>query len=298
MTTKTSITETERICEYVADIRGFKESLFALYDQDGYKLVRKIRDPGGSTWGYRLMLDNSSEKTTGSSMGEDEIKLFYDICHIIKPSATFVVGHAFGMSTFCLATAWPQGKVIAIDNWSEGEHAKFARDLTFRIIRNHALDNVVIHTGSSPQDTPAALAGQAEKLSLVFIDGLHTDEAAYADFQGVKDRLGEDSVVLWHNVDDVPRAFERAYAEFASRLFDQHSVLRTHGPIGIFYNSRTQSLLHTYLQDLCLIWENWEVYHRTMRSSGKIQEFERLRKHPIVRIVRRIERMLKIAPSL
>ena len=110
--------------QYYQDLSKIKEASFNYYKEKGITFERKQHPRGlGTTWGYRLSSSHAtknSQKTSGSSIGEDEIKLFYDICSLISPSASYVIGHSFGFSTLVLALSNPEGVVIAIDNWSEG----------------------------------------------------------------------------------------------------------------------------------------------------------------------------------
>ena len=254
------------MADRVRSLRDFKQRLFALYEVEHAALA-----PKGVPWrlglshGYRLdsWADaRAATKLTGASIGDDEIKCFFDICTLTQPKLLYVIGHAFGLSTFCLALAAPEGRVVAIDDWSEGEAGTVARDLTFRIIERAGLANVFVYTGRSPGDTMDALASAGapdRRLDLAFIDGLHTNEAARADYEGFHERLDRRSVVLWHNVHAVAPAFYGAFDELGSKLFDSHAVLFTQGPLGIFYDSREHPLIRTYLEDESLIWPDWQL---------------------------------------
>ena len=284
---------------YIEELRAFKRALFGLYEQQACKLAKKqALRAGGTTWGYRLAAWDGQagfEKITGSSIGEDEIKLFYDLCQLVQPTYSYIIGNGFGFSTFCLALAWPAGEVIAIDNWSEGEQGLLARDLALRIIEANNLRNVHIHTGSSPQDTPAALAPlralhESGRLSLLFIDGLHTNEAARADFLGALDYLDRHSVVLWHDVHAVRETFELCYQMKGNALFDRHFVLRTYGPMGIYYNSQAHPLIDSYLKDSCLIWYDWEKFMEALRNVDYFAQLFALQRSLPWRIASRLQR--------
>jgi predicted O-methyltransferase YrrM len=291
----------DNFIQYVNEYRTFKEKLFGLYKNQGAVLEKKeVPWTLSTTCGYRLASWDkvkSQTKLTGSSIGEDEVKIFFDICRIVKPSASYVIGHAFGLSTFCLALAYPENHVIAIDNWSEGEEGSIAKKLTESIIETNRLSNVSIYTGSSPKDTPSALAciekSNKGKLSLAFIDGLHTNEAASADFTGILPYLDEKSVVLWHNVHVVSEAFDSGYNEKEKLLFDQKSVLRTHGPLGIYYSKNAHPLLHIYLKDSSLEWPRWEKYITILTKEKWILDQLALREKPLWKAASALYRKLK-----
>ncbi len=258
---------------YLDAVGAYKTRLFDLYSSAGAVLGRKETPRGGgTTWGYRLISCpgfDSGGKMTGTSIGDDEIRVFYDICQLIRPRRSLVVGNGFGLSAFALALAWPAGQVVTMDNWSEGEAGIAARDLSLRICRDGGMEGrVTIFTGTSPQDTPAAMAPWAEQgegtLDLAFIDGLHEEAAAAADYEGLRPYLHSGSVVLWHNVHATPQAFEKASASW-----NAHFVLRTYGPLGIDCQPAEHPLLHDYLQLSNLIWNDWPRFLRALLKSGK-----------------------------
>lgn len=262
---------------YLDDVRLYKERLFELYSSAGAVLGRKETPRGGgTTWGYRLISCpgyDSGGKPTGTSIGDDEIRIFYDICQLIKPQRSLVIGNGFGVSAFALALAWPAGEVVAMDNWSEGEAGIVARDLCLKICHAGGMDGrVTIFTGTSPADTPAAMQplvrrGQ-DTLDLAFIDGLHKDEAAAADFQGLRPCLRRHSVVLWHNIHATSRAFTESDTSGVGAQWDKHCVLRTYGPLGIYYHSEEHPALHQYLTLSNLLWSDWSRYLRALLKTG------------------------------
>ncbi|HWG51876.1 MAG TPA: class I SAM-dependent methyltransferase [Gemmatimonadaceae bacterium] len=252
---------------YYTGYRAFRQQLFDLFTAEGAVLETKdIPSSLGTTWGYWLSEWDGRHpemQRSAASIGEDEIKLFYDLCQLIQPARSYIIGNSFGLSTFCLALAWPAGFVVAIDTWGDADTLNMAKPLFERIMAHHDMANVRVHTGASPQDTPAALTlfpTTAKPLSLYFIDGLHRNPAALHDFEGALPFLDSSSVVLWHNVNAVSESFRMAYEQGGRALFDQHHVLRTHGPLGIDYSSTAHPLLHAYLHDATLIWNNWEYY--------------------------------------
>jgi predicted O-methyltransferase YrrM len=257
--------------DYLDAVGSYKERLFRLYDSTGAVLGRKETPRGGgTTWGYRLVSCpgfDAGGKLTGTSIGDDEIRIFYDICQLIKPRRSMVIGNGFGLSAFGLALAWPEGEVVAMDNWSEGEAGIAGRDLSLKICREGGMDGrVTIFTGTSPQDTPAAMRRWVERgencLDLAFIDGLHAEAAAAADFEGLRPYLRSRSVVIWHNIHKTARAFEEA-----SAFWQAHCALRSYGPLGISYQPEEHPQLHSYLQVSNLVWNEWSRYLRALLKS-------------------------------
>jgi predicted O-methyltransferase YrrM len=279
------MTETHLV-DYLTEYHAFKDELFGLYGGEGARLATKESSYGmGTARGFWLAEwegRRASAERTAASIGDDEIKLFYDVCQLVRPSLSYVIGNSFGLSTFCLALAWPAGRVAAIDNWSEPDTQVLARPLTERIVAARGWERRVhIHTGSSPGDTPAALAAAGGgPVSLFFIDGWHRDPAALADFVGALPHLDRRSVVFWHNVNEVAGAFEFAYRDHARELFDEHVVLRTQGPMGVYYNRTEHPGLHTYLTDSCLVWRDFDRLRQLLENQFFLRRMLELRDTP------------------
>ncbi len=211
--------------QYYGGLSKMKETLFGFYKERGVSLGKKYHPRGlGTTWGYRLTSPNAKEsgdKASGASIGEDEIRLFYDICSLVSPSVSYVIGHSFGLSTLALALSNPRGIVIAIDNWSEGSEMDLMRRLASDMEKEFK-NRIYVHSGTSPADTPKALsrAGGGEKLSLVLIDGLHTNGAAYNDFKGVYDYIDSETLILWHGAPYVYQGVLHAW-QICTGLYDK-----------------------------------------------------------------------------
>jgi predicted O-methyltransferase YrrM len=263
---------------YYEQFRSFKKELFGLYTSQGAVLERKaVAQSLGTTWGYWLAEWNGRRPMhprSSASIGEDEVRLFYDICQIVQPECSYIIGNSFGLSTLCLALAWPAGVAIAIDNWGDVDTRQLAKPLFEQIVSARGIGNVYAYSETSPQDTPEALKSPLRgdrPLSLCFIDGLHRNPAALEDFRGALPFLDHASVVLWHNINDVAQSFEIAYQESGRRLFDQHHVLRTHGPMGIDYSSEANPTLHSYLRDFTLIWRDWARYVALLEADEMLR---------------------------
>lgn len=243
------------VSDYYNYIHKRKQVLFALYEKE--QLERKIVPQSNDwTWAYRLVVNG--QIATGSSIGEDEIKFFFDLPHLIDAKYSYCIGVAFGLSMFNLALAKPDNRVYGIDNYSEraGAGTNHARELVERLIHDHFV-NVCLHIGTSPEDTPVCLSTmpQDAKLSLVFIDGLHSNSAAMADYTGVRSFIDDRTVVLWHDAFLVSNAFREC---FEPNLFNRLYIMRTYGVMGIYFNTHAHPALEHYLRDNCLVRDNWE----------------------------------------
>jgi predicted O-methyltransferase YrrM len=284
---------------HTREYHDFRARLLGLYESRQVVLGRKSSPWDlGTTWGYWLKEwrgVKAREEGSAASIGEDEMKLFFDFCQLVRPESMFVIGNSFGLSTLCLALAAPEGRVVSIDNWSDPETASMHRPLCEAIIAEERLEHVHMYSGSSPHDTAAALAagGIKSPLSLAFIDALHRDDAASADFGGLVPFLDERSIVLWHNVHLTSRAFRESSTKLGRSLLDQQHVLRTHGPLGIYFSSRAHPHLAEYLKDGSLIWREWERYVDLLCHEQDLYRFRELSSRPLWKLGAAITRPLR-----
>jgi len=299
--TVTATPQHDTVTSYLTDYVAFRQRLADIYARQGAVLEKKEMAWGmGTTWGYWLAEWRGMRPTvprSAASIGEDEIRLFHDLAVLTQPDSAFVVGHSFGLSTLCLALATPFTRVVAIDNWGDANTSHLARPLSEAIIRDERLsDRVHVHQGTSPDDTAEALrqGGVHAPLALAFIDGLHREEAAAADFRGLVPHLSPRSVVLWHNVHLTERAFRTGH-EAVAGWFDECHVLRTHGPLGIYFSSRQHPLLSAYLQQGSLIWSEWQRYIHLLTHERELQRFESLRNGAAWRFVAKVSGPLRRA---
>lgn len=236
---------------YYAALAASKRALFALYD--GEQLKRKFlqarhREVATECWTWGHQFRYEGESACGSSIGEDEIKLFLEIGDLIDMRSSATIGVAFGLSLFALAIGRPSATAIGIDDYSDhrGEGTNYVRAFVERTIADK-VPNARLQIGSSPDDTAAAVGTHAP-LGLAFIDGEHTDRAAKGDFEGLSPHLDARSVVLWHDTPQVLGAFKSC----ADARWDQRVILRTYRRMGLYYNAVEHPALHAYLA-LCAL---------------------------------------------
>ena len=69
----------------------------------------------------------------------------------------FIIGNAFGWSTFALALSNPSAQIVAIDALVEGHDALYGHNLCQKIIKEEGFGNVKILHASSPQDVESVV---------------------------------------------------------------------------------------------------------------------------------------------
>jgi len=213
----------------------------SIYDNEGLSLnvYKSYRGEKGAGF----YLEKNNLRVGGVSIGEMEINLLCKIVKKLKSKYTYNIGVAFGVSTLSFALASENNFVIAIDNFSENNQGdpNYVKNIASKVLST--LNNVNLFIGVSPVDNEICLNNIDTKLSIVFIDGEHTDEAATLDFRGTIPYIDEKSVIIWHDIDKIPKTFENEilYTSF----FDTKIKLSTWGRIGIYLNSsHNKSLLN------------------------------------------------------
>ena len=122
-----------------------------------------------------------------------------EISNKFKVGAIFVIGNAFGYSTFILSEIFKDAFIDAIDAEIEGAESKLGSDLTKAIAKKY-YPNVRLTIGFSPEDIKKAMNPEVLSYDFVFIDGKHTNRQMSRDFMGVLPYLSQKCVVYFHDV--------------------------------------------------------------------------------------------------
>lgn len=178
-------------------IEDIVEKVKRAYEEEGFQ-IRK------DSFGATVLYDKKNKRIlqTGCGFHDSDIKLFLIISDIMPVKSIFIIGNAFGYSTFCLSEIFKYALIDVIDAEVEGEDNKRGSEIT-RIISKKHYPNVRLTIGFSPQDTPKAIRPEIKSqggYDLVFIDGLHTDEQIIKDFDGIMPFLAPKCVVAIHDV--------------------------------------------------------------------------------------------------
>lgn len=174
------------------------------------------------------------------------------------------------MMAFCFENS----KVVAIDAGIEGKDNMLGIDLTNKIAKEEKL-NCCVEYGFSPEDTPKIIKKhfQEEKMDLVFIDGLHTNEQLLKDFYGIKDFCHQNTLFFYHDI--INWKMENAFEEIKKNLTNYESILlyRTTSGMGV---SIPRSMSSEVKQVIYAFSENSEyisLLKKSLTKKARIKPF-------------------------
>lgn len=199
-----------------------------------------------------MTIDFEYSRTIKGFLNDAEAKRLHDVALVAsKMGPCLEIGSYCGKSTFFIGSACKvnEGVLYAVDHHRGSEEqqpgeAYFDSDLydpetdgvdTFRLFRRMVADTNLADT-VIPIVAPSVTAGKmwATPLSMVFIDGGHTLEAAMIDYETWTPHLMQGGFLLIHDIfmdpnegGEAPRkVYEKA---LASGLFDSQGMTETLG---------------------------------------------------------------------
>jgi hypothetical protein len=136
-------------------------------------------------------------RDTGYSITKKEVEYFSKYSHMFEDPNIFIVGNAFGFSTFCFYYIFKNCKIDVIDSETEGDNNKDGTILTKKIYQQNSW-NIELYSGFSPHDV--AKAARLKEYDIVFIDGYHSNDQIVLDFDAIKPFLKEKYICFFHDV--------------------------------------------------------------------------------------------------
>lgn len=175
--------------------------LVGLYQRHGYTVRSGLYPPhfhNFSGAGGTALEKDGRKLSTGGGIGLDEVHFLDDLCVALSPKSVFIIGNAFGWSSFAFALS-AGATVVALDAGVEGGDNLAGIELTNTMAQQEGLPVHCVF-GRSPQDVRSTIERYLnEPPELVFIDGLHRNEQLRADFAAALDAAPR-AVHLMHDV--------------------------------------------------------------------------------------------------
>ncbi len=161
-----------------------------------------------------------------------------NLSYTYKPKTVYIIGNAFGWSTIIFSLAFSNSKILAIDAGIEGKDNLIGIKLTNDIIKTEKFNSFVEY-GCSPIDNKKYIGKHfgINKLDLVFIDGLHTNEQILKDFYGVLDFCHDKTIFLFHDVVNwgMEKSFNKICNYLRDKDYESRLLYRTTSGMGCCY---------------------------------------------------------------
>jgi hypothetical protein len=140
------------------------------------------------------LIDN---KQTGSGITAKEIAYIEQYKNQFTSPNIFIIGNAFGFSTFAFNYIFDNASIDVIDAEIEGQDNTFGSEITRKIVQDNNF-NIQLTKGFSPEDIYKST--RHSKYDIVFIDGFHTNEQILKDYYGIKPYLKNEWICFFHDV--------------------------------------------------------------------------------------------------
>lgn len=229
-------------------------NLLEVYAEEGYQVrvgLNPWRESNRDASFAALYHSNNSNQelqilSTGGGISIDEIYFFENLLREFNPKKVFSVGIASGWSTIAFGLICPNAKLYGIDNLSEGYQAEVGLELTHKIARKLNF-NLITSIGSSPNDIPSFMESIEGHIDFAFIDGLHTNEQIFLDFEAILPYLADTAIVAFHDVLNwnILEGWEQVKQLGLEHSFQNEILHRTASGIGILGRNINEDILST-----------------------------------------------------
>lgn len=233
-------------------------------------------------FGYQVLLSNPDCLPTRLAMEGRPLQISYAIsltdilvfqwvAGCAPWQRALVIGNAFGFSTFVIAALCPGCLVDVIDAEVEGCENGLGSEMT-RKIAGRFFPGVQLTKGFSPQDLPKAC--RFDQYDFIFIDGMHTNDQLIKDFEGIRTKRSDNSVVYCHDVGMA--RMTSAWSHIKAHLLDPDDA-----PFDLHFSNfgctvvvKGHEELRRFLEQTCFPLEGCYFYfgakHTGLRSAGRM----------------------------
>lgn len=212
--------------------------------------------------------------SVGGGVSPLEVLVLSAASRAMKPKRIFIIGNAFGWSTFVLGLANPDAQVVAIDALVEGLEAHQGFEITQKIIKEEGLDNISVVKAFSPDDVAEVCRTHFDgPIDFALIDGKHSNEQQTLDFHAVVQELADIGLIFLHDILNwgmIPSfiGLKKSYPNLIGKI-----LMRTPSGMGVFHSPNIPKEAEAIIDSFCefkdVIQANWkEVSNRVQRARG------------------------------
>jgi hypothetical protein len=178
--------------------------LTALYERRGIEISTGLNPchfDNLALASFTLFIRDGRSLTNGLGIAMQEIYFLECLFERFRPRRIFAIGNSTGWSSFALALANPQARVVAIDaGFDRNSLAGIA--FTNAVAAEEGLDLRAVQA-VSPQDVASVIGEHlAAPVEFAFIDGYHSSEQVVLDFAAIEAHADPGCVYLFHDVHD------------------------------------------------------------------------------------------------
>lgn len=192
---------------------------------------------------FNFLVKNNKLLSTSAGISNNEIFQLIGLSEYIKPKNILIIGNSYGVSAYFLSLIFKKSNLVAIDKF-RNEGINFTNSILKKLSKNKLAINA-----SSPDDIPQiAKEYFNNKIDLVLIDGLHTNEAQTIDYEAVYPYLSKNSVVILHDVINcnLINSYEKIRKKY--KLKSYLLTKSTSGMVLLFKNKITNINFLNYLE--------------------------------------------------
>ncbi|MBI1272772.1 MAG: hypothetical protein GC131_01625 [Alphaproteobacteria bacterium] len=223
--------------------RHYLFSLIEAYEQEGYTVHTSLNPyhcGGARDAPFTGFRKKKYYLRVGGGLSFAELHMFEILATVYEPKTILVIGNAFGWSALALSMIFPNAKLVAIDNLTEGDDVRTGMKLSQKFISRFKLKAQVVQA-ESPQDIPHVAEQYLDgAIDMVLVDGLHTETQQTADYNGVKPFLTKQGCIFFHDVINwhLADSFWSIFKDYTKHGYMLH---RTPSGMGLVYHPNTHN---------------------------------------------------------
>ena len=168
--------------------------LYYRYNKLGFEIYGSYSPLLSVNWPSNYVVKGNKLTCTSGGLANDEMFIMYPLLITLKPKNILIIGNGYGISTLFISLSLEKAKVVALDKYRTK-----GISITKKLLRG--LKNKHIIKASTPDDLEKIIKKYFNnKLDMVFVDAVHTNEVQTKEFSIYEKYLTNNSIVFFHDV--------------------------------------------------------------------------------------------------